>query len=101
MNRLFQPLLELAPRPLRNRYALVLVLFAFWMLLIDKHDVVTQWRLQRTLNKLEQEKAYYFEKIEQAERDRQNLETNGERFARERYYMKKQGEDVFIIEETE
>jgi cell division protein FtsB len=101
MNRLFQPLLELAPRPLRNRYALILVLFAFWMLLIDKHDVVTQWRLQRTLNKLEQEKAYYFEKIEQAERDRQNLETNGERFARERYYMKKQGEDVFIIEETE
>ena len=101
MNRLFQPLLELAPRPLRNRYALILVLFAFWMLLIDKHDVVTQWRLQRTLNKLEQEKAYYLEKIEQAERDRQNLETNGERFARERYYMKKQGEDVFIIEETE
>ena len=101
MNRLFQPLLELAPRPLRNRYVLVLVFFAFWMLLIDKHDVVTQWRLQRTLNKLEQEKAYYFEKIEQAERDRQNLETNGERFARERYYMKKQGEDVFIIEEND
>ena len=101
MNSLFQPLLELAPRPLRNRYALALLLFFFWMLLIDKHDVVTQWRLQRTLNKLEQEKAYYFEKIEQAERDRQNLETNGERFARERYYMKKQGEDVFIIEETE
>jgi len=101
MNRLFQPLLELAPRQLRNRYALVLVLFAFWMLLIDKHDFVTQWRLQRTVNKLEQEKAYYFEKIEQAERDRQNLETNGERFARERYYMKKQGEDVFIIEEND
>ncbi len=101
MNRLFQPLLELAPPALRNRYALVLVFFVFWMLFMDKHDVLTQWRLQRTLNKLEEEKAYYHQRIEQAERDRLNLESNGEKFARERYYMKKQGEDVFIIEEKD
>lgn len=99
MYKLFQPLLDLIPPPFRNRYFLVLAVFFFWMIFIDKHDVVTQWRLQRTLNKLEAEKAYYHQKIEQAERDRQNLQTNGEKFARERYYMKKQGEDVFIIEE--
>ncbi|MFM8450232.1 MAG: FtsB family cell division protein [Haliscomenobacter sp.] len=101
MKRLFQPLLQWAPPALRNRYMLVLLLFVFWMLFMDKHDVLTQWRLQRTLNKLEREKEYYFQRIERAERDRLNLEANGEKFARERYFMKKPGEDVFIIEEKD
>jgi len=51
------------------------------------------------LNKLEAEKSYYYQQIERAERDRENLRVNGERFARERYFMRKQGEDVFVIEE--
>ncbi len=99
MNKLLQPLLELAPPPFRNKYALVTVIFFFWMLLLDKHDVFTQWKLVRMLDKLEAEKTYYHQKIERAERDKENLRVNGERFARERYFMKKPGEDVYIIEE--
>jgi len=99
MNKLLQPLLELAPPPFRNKYALVALIFVFWMFFLDKHDVFTQWKLVRMLNKLEAEKSYYYQQIERAERDRENLRVNGERFARERYFMRKQGEDVFVIEE--
>lgn len=94
-----QPFINLIPAPFRNRYILVLTVFFFWMIFIDKHDVITQWRLQKTKDKLEQDKAYYAKKIQEAERQRKNLQKNGEQFAREKYYMKKEGEDVFIIEE--
>lgn len=101
MSNPLRPLLEVIPPAFRNRYILAMTAFFFWMIFIDKHDALTQWRLQRTVNKLEAEKAYYQKKIEQAERDRQNLQINGEKFARERYFMKKRGEDVFIIEEEQ
>lgn len=94
-----QPFINLIPGPFRNRYILLLTVFFFWMIFIDKHDVITQWRLQKTKDKLEQDKEYYAKKIQEAERQRKNLQKNGEQFAREKYYMKKEGEDVFIIEE--
>ncbi len=78
-NNPLQPLLDLIPAPFRNRYVLVLTLFAAWMIFFDKHDVLTQWRLQKTVNKLEQEKDYYSDKIKEAEQERLNLELDKDR----------------------
>ena len=58
-NNPFQPLLDRVPAPFRNRYFLALVIFVGWLIFFDKHDVLTQWKLQRTVNKLEQDKDYY------------------------------------------
>jgi len=55
------------------------------------------------LRALESEKEYYLQKIEEVKKDREELLTNKElleKFARERYLMKKETEDIFIIEET-
>lgn len=90
-------LLEFVPAPLRNRYFLILLLFVGWMIFFDKHDVLTQWRLQSTVDQLNDEKAFYTEQIEHAEQERLELEINKEKIAREKYYMKRPGEDVFII----
>ena len=100
-NNSFQALRDLVPAPLRNKYFLVLALFFAWMIFLDRHDVIPQWRLQRTVNKLESDKTFYLDKIEGAEQERLDLDINDEKFARERYYMKKSDEDVFIIEEKE
>lgn len=94
-----QPLLDQIPKPFRNRYFLVLVLFFAWMVFVDKHDVLTQWRLQKSVKTLEADMEYYKEKVEEAKQDRLDLEINREKFAREKYYMKKKDEDVFIIVE--
>jgi cell division protein DivIC len=97
LGNLFQPLIDRVPAPLRNKFFLALVLFAGWMIFFDNHDILTQLRLQRTVNKLEQDKEFYTNKIEEAREEGRELEINKEKFARERYYMKKQDEDVFII----
>ena len=95
-NRLTR-LLDQVPPVLRNKYFLVLGAFIFWMLFVDTRDVLTQFSLQRSVDKLEADKAFYEKEIVQARADRQELEVNKERFAREKYFMQKRNEEVFII----
>jgi cell division protein DivIC len=85
------------PAPFKNRYFLVLMIFFAWMLFFDKHDFITVFRLQRTADKLEEDRSFYSRKIQEAEADRLDLEVNREKYARERYFLKKNDEDVYII----
>lgn len=96
-NNPIDQIVDLIPVQLRNRYFLVLVLFFAWMIFFDKHDILTQWSLQKTVDQLEEEKDFYNQQIEVAEEQRLQLELNKEKIAREKYYMKRPGEDVFII----
>jgi cell division protein FtsB len=96
-NNPLEQIVELIPVQLRNRYFLVLVLFFAWMIFIDQHDILTQWSLQKTVDQLEEEKDFYTNQIEKAEEQRLQLELDKEKIAREKYYMKRPGEDVFII----
>ena len=89
------------PPYVRNRYFLALVAFTFFMIFIDRHDVATQFRLNRTVDRLENELVEYDALIDQAEAEKLDMETNKERFAREGYFMQKDDEDVFIIVEEE
>ena len=98
-NNPFKPILKQIPAPVRNAYFVIMVLFFFWMIFFDKHDFLTQWRLQSSLDKLEQDKVFYEEKIEEVRDDIKDVERNKEKFARENYYMNKNNEDVFIIVE--
>ncbi|HMQ46539.1 MAG TPA: septum formation initiator family protein [Saprospiraceae bacterium] len=93
----FQPLLDQLPAPMRNRYFLVLVLFFAWMIFFDRHDFLTQWQLNRSVNRLEKEKEELSGQIKEAKQERLDLEVHKEKFAREQYYMKKNNEEVFII----
>ena len=53
------------------------------------------------VNELEEKQEYYSDKVREAEQNRYDLEINGDKFARERYYMQKRDEDVFIIKDPE
>jgi len=97
-NDFLPPSLQQFFKPFGNKFFLVLVLFFGWMIFFDKHDVLTQFRLQRSVNQLEEDKTYYSEKIQEAYQAKQDLEVNKEKYAREKYFMKKRNEDVFIIE---
>lgn len=97
----FQSWLDSVPAPMRNIYFLSLALFFAYMIFVDKHDFLTQYRLQQTLNKLEGDKTYYEEKIKEVKKDQRDIDNNKEKFAREHYYLNKAGEDVFIIEMKE
>lgn len=86
----------------KNFYFLFGLIFLFWMLFLDSNDFFSQYNLRKKLVDLENEKEYYLEKIKEVEKDRQELLSNQdllEKFAREKYLMKKDSEDLYIIVE--
>lgn|SRR5690554_1098383 len=86
----------------RNFYFIVTVLFILWMVFIDSNDVVSQFTLQSKLNDLENQKTYYLEKKEKIKAEREELLSNDElleKFAREKYLMKRKTEDLYVIVE--
>lgn len=85
---------------LGNRYTLVLIFFIVWMLFLDNQSYMDQRILDKQINELEDNKAYYQEEITKDKQSIKNLKNPGqtERFAREKYYMKKDSEDIYIID---
>jgi cell division protein FtsB len=67
------------------------------MLFFDKHDVFTQLKLSQTVSDLKREKLDFLDKIEETKLQKEFLENNLEKVARERYFLKKANEEVFII----
>jgi cell division protein FtsB len=88
------------PPVVKNFYFIVGIIFIVWMLFIDSNDLYSQYKRQRKLGELEHQKAYYLQKIEEVEKDREELLSNDElleKFAREKYLMKKETEDLYIL----
>lgn len=84
----------------RNKYFLCASAFVVWMLFFDRNDMVSQYEYSSQVGKLEEEKAFYEKETNQVKKDLQELTTNlkmAEKFAREKYFMKKDNEDVFVI----
>jgi len=70
------------------------------MVFFDQESFIEQYRLSQTLRGLESQKEFYIEEIEKNEITIELLETDSsalEKFAREKYYMKKDNEEVFVI----
>lgn len=74
--------------------------FLVWMLLFDRNDIISQYKHLSELNKLKQNKEYYRKDIDIINNDIKELSTDQnllEKFAREKYLMKKDNEDVYVI----
>ena len=74
--------------------------FIVWMLFFDRNDLASQYEYRTQVQKLEEEKAFYISEIEKADTELKELTTNIqslEKFARERYYMKRENEDVYVV----
>lgn len=88
---------------LRNKYFLAVVAFVVWMLFFDKNDIFSQYEYRSEVNKLQQEKDFYVKETAIVKKDLNELDSNlntAEKFAREKYFMKKDNEDVFVVVHT-
>lgn len=97
-------MLKRLPPIFRNFYFVTGITFLVWMTFLDSNDLINRFRLSAKLRALENEKEYYQEKIKEVEEDRQELMGTSElleKFAREKYLMKKPTEDIFIVEEKD
>ena len=84
----------------RNKYVLATFAFLLWLAFFDKNDFYSQYLYRQKLKGLQQDKAYFLEEIQKNRADLQELQGNPrslERFAREKYLMKKDNEDVFVV----
>ena len=83
-----------------NKYAITFLLFLFYVLLISNNDVFTQYKNVRKLSELTTEREVLKIKIEEDRKALNELTTNMEsleKFARENYLMKKNGEELFVV----
>jgi len=84
----------------RNKYFLVSSIFLVWMVFFDRNDLFSQWEYHQQVSKLKQERDFYQKETAKVHQDLDELTSNKEKlekFAREKYLMKKDNEDVFVI----
>ncbi|HYK44640.1 MAG TPA: septum formation initiator family protein [Parafilimonas sp.] len=85
---------------LRNKYIAALTGFVILMLFIDHNDIFVQLDRRRQLNELLASKRFYEQQIAQTKKNLSDLQNNSaalERYAREKYLLKKDNEDVFVV----
>ena len=76
------------------------IFFIIWVCFIDQNNIMTAYTYNAELQKLEKEKEYFNDAIEKTSKELYDLTENPatlEKFAREKYFMKKDNEEIFII----
>lgn len=84
----------------KNKFFWVTAAFIVWMLFFDKNDLLSQYDYHQQLDKLKQEKKFYTTETAKVNKDLNELTSDPEqleKFAREKYLMKKDNEDVYVI----
>ena len=85
---------------LSNKYVWVLLFFSSWMIFLDNYSYFDHRILDKQIEDLEDNAAYYKEEIKEDKENIKQLNNSEqiEKYAREKYYMKKDSEDIYIIE---
>ena len=85
---------------INNKYFYTGLAFLIWLVFFDQESMIDQNRLSNTLEDLNDQKSFYVEEIQQNEKtifELENDSTKLEKFAREKYYMKRDNEEIFVI----
>jgi cell division protein FtsB len=87
---------------IRNKFVLTTLIFGIWIVFFDQNNLIDRFSDIKKLNQLKREKIYYKNQIKEDQQrifeltsDKEDLE----KFAREKYLMKKDNEDVFVVVE--
>jgi cell division protein FtsB len=92
------------PAFLKNKYLITLAAFVVWILFFDDKDLLTQRERNRELTEMRESKAYYLSEIAKERKSLEELKSNPaaiEKLAREKYLMKRENEDLFLVEKPE
>lgn len=83
-----------------NKYVLLSLIFAGWMIFLDSNSWLIHHELDQELEELEENKAYYQNEIANDKGIIEQLQDSMEieKFARQKYFMKRADEDIYIIE---
>lgn len=87
-------------RVLGSMYVIILLLFLTWMVFFDTNSYFIHKELNDDINALEQTKEFYREEIREDKLFIEKMKDSDEveKYAREKYYLKRENEDIYIIE---
>lgn len=88
------------PKFLKNKYMVTALAFFLWVLIFDQNDLISQIQLQIEINQLQEDKEYFEKEIIKTSESLEELMSDNrklEKFAREKYYMRKPNEELFVI----
>ena len=84
---------------LKSPFILIGLLFVLWMLFFDSNSYLNHNRLSNDINQLQKDKQHYKEEIKKDSIALEELYSPEglEKYAREKYHMKKENEEIFLI----
>ena len=85
---------------MKNKYFITAFSFLLWLSFFDRNDFITQYTYRSKLSELQKERDYYVREIVKNKNEVSELLTNDknlERYAREKYRMKRDNEDVYVL----
>ncbi len=94
--------MQFVPRWITNKYFIATAFFAAWIMFFDHNDLILSYKRNQELKDLKSKKTYYQDRIKQTQDELYSLRMNAaslEKVAREKYLMKKDNEDLYVIEE--
>ncbi len=83
-----------------NKYFIIIGGFAVFIIFFDSHNLIQRHKMDNKIKELEKEYEYYQQEINKNKMIINQLQTNDEyleKFAREKYLMKKNDEEIFVI----
>ena len=93
-------LIDKIPNYLKNKYLIAVVLFIVWITFFDNFNIIKQSKIKKNIKQLEENKKFYIQEITKDSTEYYDLLNDAEKrekFAREKFLMKKENEDVYII----
>lgn len=84
-----------------NKYFIASTIFLVAIVFFDDFNLIKRWQVNNENKKLEQDLKYYQDEIDKNKQLIMKLKTDTaylEKYAREKYHLKKKNEDVFIVE---
>ncbi len=84
---------------IKSTYGVIIILFIFWMIFFDSNSLIIHNELNNDINELDVQKSYYEEEIAKDNIELQLIQTDSglEKYAREKLFMKKDNEEIFLI----
>tara|TARA_B100000287_G_C20518360_1_gene735891 strand:+ start:475 stop:780 length:306 start_codon:yes stop_codon:yes gene_type:complete len=95
-----QNIINIIPKFFKNKYVILILLFIAWIIFLDDYNLIKQNKMKKRVDALKKQKEFY---ITEKRKDSTNLlklkndSIYQEKFAREKFLMKKDNEDIFII----
>ncbi|MDP1725940.1 MAG: septum formation initiator family protein [Bacteroidota bacterium] len=89
-------------KTIRNKYFLATLAFVLLLLLNDRNSLFDQYEYSKNLKEVKEKHRYYQQEITKVRNQQKELfgsAKNLEKFAREKYLMKRDNEDIFVMVE--